>query len=83
LVRVSEERYYSRGAVTDLVARLRGTLDPDRFYPPSELRDVLGISRKYLIPFLEFCDRTGVTERGANGRRLLPQKVTGGSVADP
>lgn len=83
LVRVSEERYYSRDAVTDLVARLRGTLDPDRFYPPSELRDVLGISRKYLIPFLEFCDRTGVTERGANGRRLLPQKVTGGNVADP
>jgi selenocysteine-specific elongation factor len=83
LVRVSEERYYSKGAVADLVATLRGTLDPDRFYPPSELRDVLGISRKYLIPFLEFCDRTGVTERGADGRKLLPQKVTGGSVADP
>jgi selenocysteine-specific elongation factor len=75
LVKVSEERYYSVRAVGDLVARLRGTLDPERFYPPSELREVLGISRKYLIPFLEFCDRTGVTERGAQGRRLLPQKV--------
>jgi len=78
VVRVSDERYYSKGAVADLIARLRGTLDPKRSYPPSELRDVLGVSRKYLIPFLEFCDRTGVTERSANGRRILPERARPG-----
>jgi selenocysteine-specific elongation factor len=74
-VKVSEERYYSTKAVRDLIGRLRGTLDPEKFYPPTALRDVLGISRKYLIPFLEYCDRAGITERGASGRRILPQNV--------
>jgi hypothetical protein len=39
-------------------------------YGPSQLRDVLGFSRKYLIPFLEYCDRAGVTERRGDGRAL-------------
>ena len=37
-------------------------------YTPSELKDVLGVSRKFLIPLLEFCDKTGVTERSGDGR---------------
>jgi len=36
----------------------------------AQLRDVLGLSRKYLITFLEFCDRKGITERQGEGRVL-------------
>jgi hypothetical protein len=32
------------------------------------LRDVLGISRKFLIPFLEYCDAAGYTVRSGSGR---------------
>jgi selenocysteine-specific elongation factor len=39
-----------------------------REYGPAELRDLVGLSRKYLIPFLEYCDRTGITARKATGR---------------
>ena len=39
-----------------------------REYAPAELREVLGLSRKFLIPFLEYCDRKGVTERRDGGR---------------
>jgi len=39
-------------------------------YPPAELRDFLGVSRKYLIPLLEYCDRRGVTDRRVAGRAL-------------
>jgi hypothetical protein len=35
---------------------------------PSELRDLLGISRKFLIPFLEYCDAAGYTMRSGAGR---------------
>jgi hypothetical protein len=35
---------------------------------PSELREKLGLSRKFLIPLLEYCDRIGYTNRGAVGR---------------
>jgi selenocysteine-specific elongation factor len=52
------------------VARLRSALTPGQVYAPAQLREVLGISRKYLIPFLEFCDRNGITERRDVGRVL-------------
>lgn len=70
IVQVEENRYYDRTAVEELIAKLRTELLPGRVYAPSQLRDVLGFSRKYLIPFLEFCDRTGVTERRGEGRIL-------------
>jgi selenocysteine-specific elongation factor len=37
---------------------------------PGALRDRTGLSRKYLIPLLEWADRTGITERQGDGRRL-------------
>jgi hypothetical protein len=40
-------------------------------YTPAELRDLLGLTRKFLIPFLEYCDREGYTIRGGLGRRLV------------
>jgi len=68
LVKVTEERYYSPAAVESMIGRLRSTLERGRIYSPAELREVLGVSRKYLIPFLEFCDQAGVTDRKAEGR---------------
>jgi selenocysteine-specific elongation factor len=70
IVQVETERYYDRGVVQSLITRLTGQLVPGRVYVPAQLRDVLGFSRKYLIPFLEFCDRIGVTERRSEGRAL-------------
>jgi selenocysteine-specific elongation factor len=70
IVQVETDRYYDRSALEAMVARLKGALVPGRVYVPAQLRDVLGFSRKYLIPFLEFCDRNGITERRGDGRRL-------------
>jgi selenocysteine-specific elongation factor len=38
---------------------------------PSSLRDHTGLSRKYLIPLLEWADRTGVTRRVGDVRVLV------------
>jgi selenocysteine-specific elongation factor len=75
LVRVSVERYYSPGAVDEMIGKLRLALEPGRIYSPAELREVLGVSRKYLIPFLEFCDARGVTVRKAEGRVIAGKDV--------
>ncbi|HEV7594367.1 MAG TPA: selenocysteine-specific translation elongation factor [Gemmatimonadaceae bacterium] len=75
VVQVETERYYDRDAVEALIARLRGGLAPGRVYGPAQLKDILGFSRKYLIPFLEFCDRIGVTERREEGRTLRQGSV--------
>jgi selenocysteine-specific elongation factor len=70
VVPVDSDRFYETEALASLVTRLRGGMMPDRAYSPSELRDVLGLSRKFLIPFLEYCDRRGITERHQTGRVL-------------
>jgi selenocysteine-specific elongation factor len=66
---VEGDRWYDAEAVRRLVGALRAA-PGDGVHAPAELRDLLGLSRKYLIPFLEYCDRTGVTERHPEGRRI-------------
>ncbi|MDP1858808.1 MAG: selenocysteine-specific translation elongation factor [Gemmatimonadaceae bacterium] len=70
VVQVEPDRYYAFDVVTELVRRLRSGMLVGRPYLPGELRDILGTSRKYLIPFLEYCDRQRITERGSSGRVL-------------
>jgi selenocysteine-specific elongation factor len=72
VVPVEAERYYASQAVQHLVGLLREGMEEGREYGPAELREILGLSRKYLIPFLEFCDRMRYTERRTTGRVLLP-----------
>ena len=71
LIQVEETRYYSTNVVEEMIRALRQQMQPDREYSPPELRDFLGLSRKFLIPFLEYCDRSGLTERRVNGRVLI------------
>ena len=71
LVAVEQDRYYAKEALDTLIGQLRATLAPGQVYPPSDLRTLLGVSRKYLIPLLEYLDRTGMTRRHAEGRSLV------------
>ena len=79
IVQVERDRYYDRSALDAMIAQLREALKPGQVYVPAQLRDVLGSSRKFLIPFLEFCDRRGITERRGEGRVL---KETPGVLLD-
>ncbi|HEX5438350.1 MAG TPA: selenocysteine-specific translation elongation factor [Gemmatimonadaceae bacterium] len=74
VVQVETERYYAREAAAEMISALRHAMVQGREYAPSELRETLGFSRKYLIPFLEYCDREGVTVRKATGRVLAVSK---------
>ena len=79
IVQVETDRYYDRSTLDAMIARLTEKLVPGQVYVPAQLRDVLGFSRKYLIPFLEYCDRNGITERRGEGRIL---RQTGGILLD-
>jgi selenocysteine-specific elongation factor len=68
VVQIADGRYYLRSALDELVDTLRGRMVAGKAYAPAEIRDMLGSSRKYLIPFLEYCDRIGVTRREPHGR---------------
>lgn len=70
VVQVEPDRYYAREVVDEMVSDLRKGMTPGAEYGPADIKEILESSRKYLIPFLEFCDRQGVTERHPRGRVL-------------
>jgi selenocysteine-specific elongation factor len=69
LVRVGEHLY--RGEqMTDIRNRLVQTLRAEKRITASRFRDVVGTSRKYIVPLLEHFDSTGVTIRDGDTRAL-------------
>ncbi|HYC53070.1 MAG TPA: selenocysteine-specific translation elongation factor [Gemmatimonadaceae bacterium] len=68
IIQVEDGRYYSPEAVHSLLERLEARMAGHGEVAPTDLREVLGFSRKFLIPFLEFCDKRGYTARQGNGR---------------
>ncbi|MGH7525943.1 MAG: SelB C-terminal domain-containing protein, partial [Gemmatimonadales bacterium] len=71
---VERDRYYARPALDRFVEVLT-EVGREAAIAPSALRDRLGISRKFLIPLLEWADSKGLTERVGDGRRLRPRKA--------
>jgi selenocysteine-specific elongation factor len=66
---VERERFYARPALERFAATLV-EIGRESLISPGALRDRLGISRKYLIPLLEWADAKGITERVGDARRL-------------
>jgi selenocysteine-specific elongation factor len=73
-VQVVSDRYFSPKAVSELTDVLRAALGGGASLTTSELREKTGLTRKYVIPFLEYCDRIGVTVRRGDVRFLAEPK---------
>jgi selenocysteine-specific elongation factor len=69
LIAVEANRYYLASVVRDLRDQLVCGMSPTSDYGPTDLRPFIGLTRKFLIPFLEYCDREGYTIRDGLGRR--------------
>lgn len=70
LVAVERERFFAAAAVEGFLALVRDVGRASGDVSPAELRERTGLSRKFLIPLLEWSDRQGVTIRQGEGRRL-------------
>ena len=70
LVAVESERYYTPAALEQFVQAIRQVASGQEI-TPSSLRDHTGLSRKYLIPLLEWADKSGVTRRVGDVRVLV------------
>ncbi|MGZ8391885.1 MAG: selenocysteine-specific translation elongation factor [Gemmatimonadales bacterium] len=66
---VERDRYYAREAL-DQFTTVLNDLGRQGEIVPATIRERLGISRKYLIPLLEWADSRGITARVGEGRRL-------------
>ncbi|HTO73771.1 MAG TPA: SelB C-terminal domain-containing protein, partial [Gemmatimonadales bacterium] len=73
LVAVAGEWFLSPEAVQRFVAELRAIGEQGPITPPV-LRDRLGLTRKYLIPLLEWADAAGHTRREGDHRVLVRRR---------
>ena len=70
LVRVKDSLYFHAEALESIQERLVAMLRERKEIGPGDIKDLLGISRKYAIPLLEFFDARRVTAR-VGERRVL------------
>ncbi len=68
--RVDQERYAVKQALEDFRRAVEETLRELGSATPAQFRDRLGLTRKYLIPLLEWADRRGITSRKGDTRVL-------------
>ena len=68
--RVDQERYAMKQALEEFRRAVEGTLRELGAATPAQFRDRLGLTRKYLIPLLEWADRRGITSRKGDTRVL-------------
>ncbi|HEY3279768.1 MAG TPA: selenocysteine-specific translation elongation factor [Gemmatimonadales bacterium] len=72
---VDQERYAAKVALEEFRRALEETLRAVGQATPATLRDRFGLTRKYLIPLLEWADRRGITRRQGDTRVLA--RLTG------
>jgi selenocysteine-specific elongation factor len=73
LMSVGPDAYVDAAAMREAAGLVRRRLGGREGVQPAEFRDLLGLSRKHLIPLLEHFDRAGVTRREGDGRTVLPE----------
>jgi selenocysteine-specific elongation factor len=69
-VRVAPDLFYAAAILAEVRAVLERELHARAQITAAELRDVLRISRKFSIALLDYFDRTGVTLRVGDARKL-------------
>lgn len=70
LIKVSEEIYYSASAMADIRSRVVGWFESHDDLDLAGLKEITGLSRKYLIALLEYFDRDKLTVRVGDKRIL-------------
>ncbi len=82
LTRVGSERYYTTAVMTELIGVVVTVASASGEVSPADLREKTGLTRKYLIPLLEWMDGEGITTRKGDVRLLGPkgERIAAGPV---
>jgi selenocysteine-specific elongation factor len=70
VARIAPDLYFARPAAEEAKARIRAHCQAHGEITAATFRDLIGASRKFAIAFLDWCDRTGVTVRVGDVRKL-------------
>ena len=77
LVRVGKDRYYDTGVLDRMIGLTAEALSESGEVGLAQLRERLGLTRKFLIPFVEWLDAHGYTVRNGDLRRSGPRLTKG------
>ncbi len=77
VTRVGRERFLDARVVEGIVERVAAILRDRGAVGPADLRDTLGLTRKFSIPLLEWMDGQGYTVRAGDFRREGPRLTSG------
>jgi len=70
LVKVKEDMYFSKGAVSDLTQKVVSHLKEHGEMGAQDFKGLTGLSRKFAIPLLEYLDKEKITVRVGDNRVL-------------
>ncbi len=73
VARVGNDRYYAQDVLDEISRTTVAAIRQRGEVGPADLREALGLSRKYLIPLLEWLDARQITMRVGDTRRLGPK----------
>jgi selenocysteine-specific elongation factor len=82
LVEINPQLFFDAEVESELRRRVRERLAGGSAITMSELRDLLGTTRKYAVPIGEYLDRIGLTKREGDVRRLGPIAVSQGQAPE-
>ena len=74
-VRLTEELYVDDAAVQAAVDQVLAVFSDAESFSTGALKDLLGLTRKHLIPFAEYLDAARVTVRDPSGNRRVRDKA--------
>jgi selenocysteine-specific elongation factor len=72
-VKIKGDMYFHRDAIDDLKQKAIAYLTATREMTPSDFKSVVDVSRKYMIPLLEYLDEIKLTIRTGDKRILRSQ----------
>jgi selenocysteine-specific elongation factor len=70
IVRINEDTAFARAAYDQAVSRVRAHLESNQRITVAQARDLLGSSRRYVLPLLEWFDAQKITRRVGDDRIL-------------
>jgi len=70
LIKVSEEFYYAKTAMDEIISRVRGFFESNQEMGPQDFRDLTDLTRKFAIPVLEYLDKEKITMRIGDKRQI-------------
>jgi selenocysteine-specific elongation factor len=71
LVRINDSMYITSSVYKELISLLRAFFSKKPDMTVAEFRDILGTTRKYALPFLEYLDSNKITLRVGDVRKFL------------